>query len=122
MQLEQRLNEGRSVAVFPEGRATNGEKLGRFHRQLMQAAIDTEIPIQALAIKYVKANGDRNKAICFRDNERFVYNVLRVLALPSSTVEICCCEPIETKDTTARELSHLTFNQVYQELHENGYM
>ena len=48
--IEERLKQGRSIAVFPEGKVTNGDHLGRFHRQLMQAAVETESPIQAIAI------------------------------------------------------------------------
>jgi 1-acyl-sn-glycerol-3-phosphate acyltransferase len=122
LELENRLNQGRSVAVFPEGRATNGEKLGRFHRQLMQAAIDTEVPVQAIAIKYLKEDGTRNKEICFRDNERFVGNVIRILALPSSIVELNFCDIIETKDKRAKLVAHLSQDQVAIKVAENDYM
>ncbi len=122
LELENRLIQGRSVAVFPEGRATNGEKLGRFHRQLMQAAVDTQIPIQAIAIKYIKKDGSRNKEICFRDNERFVGNVLRILALPSSVVELNFCEKIDTKGKRARQVAHISQDQVAKVVTENDYM
>lgn len=121
-ELEKRLNQGRSVAVFPEGRATNGKKLGRFHRQLMQAAIDTEVPIQAIAIKYLNNDGSRNKQICFRDGERFVTNVIRILALPSSSVELNFCEIIETKNTRAKQVAHTAQAQVAKIVTENDYM
>jgi 1-acyl-sn-glycerol-3-phosphate acyltransferase len=122
LELEKRLNDGRSVAVFPEGRATNGEKLGRFHRQLMQAAVDTQTPIQAIAIKYLKKDGSRNKEICFRDNERFVGNVIRVLALPKSIVELNFCDVIDTQSRQAKELSHITYDQVAKIVSHDDYM
>jgi 1-acyl-sn-glycerol-3-phosphate acyltransferase len=122
LELESRLINGRSVAVFPEGRATNGEKLGRFHRQLMQAAVDTNTPIQAIAIKYLKKDGTRNKEICFRDDERFVGNVLRILALPKSIVELTFCELVETEGKQAKEVSHISYDQVAKVVAENDYM
>jgi 1-acyl-sn-glycerol-3-phosphate acyltransferase len=122
LELEKRLINGRSVAVFPEGRATNGENLGRFHRQLMQAAVDTNTPIQAIAIKYLKKDGTRNREICFRDNERFVGNVLRILALPKSIVELNFCEIINTEAKSAKEVSYISYDQVANVVAENDYM
>lgn len=120
--LEQRLLDDRSVAVFPEGRATNGKELGRFHRQLMQAAIETNTPIQTLTIKYINQDGTRNKKICFKDKENFVTNVMRILALKPCRVLIECGEPIETNNKTARQVCEESHLQVYKKLHENKYM
>lgn len=120
--IDTRLSEGRSVALFPEGKATDGEQLGRFHRQLMQAAIETQVPIQAIAIKYIKRNGQRNKSIGFKADETFIQNVFRVLSLPSSTVELNFCQEVSTTNKSARETSIITRNQVSKVLAENGYM
>lgn len=120
--IEERLNQGRSIAVFPEGKATNGIKLGRFHRQLMQAAVETDTVVQAIAIKYIKKDGSRNKQMCFKDNEKFVSNVFRIISLPTSTVELNFCEPIETKLTSARQVAQTSHNQVAKILAENDYM
>lgn len=120
--IDSRLSEGRSVALFPEGKATDGEHLGRFHRQLMQAAIETQVPIQAIAIKYIKRNGERNKNIGFQSDETFLHNVFRILSLPSSTVELNFCQEVSTTDKSARETAIITRNQVSKVLTENGYM
>ena len=120
--MDLRLKEGKSIAIFPEGGAKNGDVLGRFHRQLMHAAIETQTPIQAIAIKYLKKDGTRNKEIGFKDKERFVVNVLRLLTLPASIVEATMCEPIETSNKTAREAATITHDQVAQVLAENDYM
>lgn len=120
--MQQRLKQKRSIGVFPEGKATNGEKLGRFHRQLLQAAIETQVPIQAVAIKFIHKDGTRNKNIGFRPHEKFIPNILRILALPSSTAELNFCEPLETKDITARDAALKTQQQVAEKLAENDYM
>ncbi len=120
--IEERLNQGRSIAVFPEGKATNGVKLGRFHRQLMQAAVETNTTVQAIAIKYIKRDGSRNKQVCFKDDEKFVSNVFRIISLPTCTVELTFCEPIDTKLISAREVAQTSHNQVATILAENDYM
>lgn len=120
--IEDRLKQGRSIAVFPEGKVTNGDHLGRFHRQLMQAAVETQTPIQAIAIKYIKKDGTRNQQVCFLNDEKFVSNVFRIISLPTSTVEVNFCEPIETKLKSARQVALITHNQVASVLAENDYL
>lgn len=120
--MDLRFKQGKSIAIFPEGGAKNGDILGRFHRQLMHAAVETQTPIQAIAIKYIKTNGSRNKEIGFQGKERFVGNVLRILTLPTSFVEATMCEPVDTMNKTAREAALITHDQVAQVLAENDYM
>ena len=120
--IKGRLKQGRSIAVFPEGTATNGEYLGRFHRQLMQAAIETKTPMQAIAIKFLNKDGKRNKKIAFVENENFLKNVLRILSLPTSRVELTFCDVINTKDKTAKQVAMLSEQQVSKVLTENDYL
>jgi len=120
--IKKRLQQGRSIALFPEGKATDGTYLGRFHRPLMQAAIEVEKPIQAIAIKYLKRDGTRNDEICFIEDEKFVSNVFRILSLPRSTVELNFCETIDTKNKSAREVALLTHQQVSKELARHDYL
>ena len=120
--MQERLNHKKSIGVFPEGRATNGDHLGRFHRQLMHAEIETQTPIQAVAIKFINKDGTRNKNIGFRTNEKFITNVFRVLTLPNSTAELFFCEPLDTTNITAREAAIKTQQQVAEKLVENDYM
>jgi 1-acyl-sn-glycerol-3-phosphate acyltransferase len=118
----ERFSQNRSIAVFPEGRAANGEKLGTFHRQLIHAAVESKTPVQAVAIKYIKKDGSRNKEIPFKKGEKFIGNVLRILTLPTSTAELTFCEVIDTSNKTARETALISHDQVAKVLAENDYM
>ena len=120
--INARLNAGRSIALFPEGKATDGEYLGNFHRQLMQAAIETQVPIQAVAIKYIKKDGSRNRKIGFKKHETFIENVIRTLSLPKCTVELNFCEIIDTRGKSARESALIAHDQVAQVLAQNDYL
>jgi 1-acyl-sn-glycerol-3-phosphate acyltransferase len=46
------LRQGHTVAVFPEGTTGTGEGVLHFHGNLLQAAIDAEVPIQPVALRY----------------------------------------------------------------------
>ncbi len=120
--IQRRFSQKRSIAVFPEGRATDGKKLYTFHRQLIHAAVESNTPVQAVAIKYIKKDGTRNKELCFKKGERFIGNVFRILTLPTSTAQLTFCEPIQTEGKSARETALLAHNQVAEVLAQNDYM
>jgi 1-acyl-sn-glycerol-3-phosphate acyltransferase len=120
--MTKRFKQNKSIAIFPEGRATNGEKLGTFHRQLMHAAVENHTPVQAIAIKYIKKDGSRNKEIPFKQGERFLGNVLRILTLPSGTAELTFCDVIDTSERTARQTALLAHDQVAKVMAENDYL
>ena len=46
------LKHGEMVAVFPEGTTGDGHALLPFHANLLQAAIATETPVQAIALRF----------------------------------------------------------------------
>ena len=117
-----RLKNGRSIAIFPEGKATDGKTLERFHRQLIHAAIEEQKPIQALAIKYINKQGRRNEQIPFKKGENFIKNIVRILSLPPSTVEVTFCTPIETINISARKAAEKSHSQVAEVLALNDYL
>ncbi|WP_395374023.1 lysophospholipid acyltransferase family protein [Marinicella sp. W31] len=120
--IKKRLLSGRSVAVFPEGTVTDGSHLRHFHRQLLVAAIETQTPIQPVAIKFIRNDGTRNQDMAFINNEGFVRHVWRILTLPSSTVEVYCGEPITDFESGARAVTQSSRDYIEKELKNNGYL
>lgn len=51
-QIAQALQDGDSVAVFPEGTTGDGSALLPFHANLLQAAIATAMPVQPVALRF----------------------------------------------------------------------
>lgn len=54
-QMSQALHDGQTVAIFPEGTTALGHELLPFHANLLQAAIATAAPVQAVALRYADA-------------------------------------------------------------------
>jgi 1-acyl-sn-glycerol-3-phosphate acyltransferase len=50
--MAQALRGGDVLAVFPEGTTGTGQGLLHFHGNLLQSAIDAQVPIQPVAIRY----------------------------------------------------------------------
>lgn len=76
--IRERLEAGRSVALFPEGRTGPGRPVLPFHGRLLQAAVDTRTPLQPVAIGYYR-NGTWSDGIAFRDGESFGASLVRLL-------------------------------------------
>lgn len=85
--LTQRLRDGRSVVLFPEGRTGPGDRILTFHARMFQVAADADAPVQPVALEYRHARGI-NVDLGFREEEQFVPNLIRVLGDPPSTVRV----------------------------------
>ncbi len=120
--LIKRLQCNRSVAVFPEGRVTDGSDLGRFHRQLLRAAAETQTPVVPIAIKFTNKQGVRNGQMGFIDNEWFITHVCRLLTLPSSRVDIYCGDGILDRDGNIRSVTAQARHFIAQKLSEDDYL
>lgn len=97
LRVRERLAEGRSIAIFAEGRSGYGGKVLPFHGRMLQPAKDEQVPIQPVAIRYLNEQG-LEAAIAFRPRESFVANLWRVLGLPRTRCEVHCLEPIPRED------------------------
>jgi 1-acyl-sn-glycerol-3-phosphate acyltransferase len=56
--IEKKLNEGRSVHVFPEGTTSVGKTVLPFYPMFFDAAVRTETPVQPIVISYTDADGN----------------------------------------------------------------
>lgn len=60
--IERALRNGDHVALFPEGTTTDGSHVRHFHASLLQAAIDADVPVQAVALGYFGETGEIDTA------------------------------------------------------------
>jgi 1-acyl-sn-glycerol-3-phosphate acyltransferase len=78
------LDEGRGVAVFPEGTATNGTTLLPFKPTLLEVAAQRKIDVYSATLIYSTddARFPAEKFVAWADDESFVGHVWRQLQLP----------------------------------------
>ena len=99
--MVERLQEGKAVGVFPEGRTRGGQEVGPFHARIFQAAVETHVPVQPVALRY----GDRGNAqtvVAFGARESFFANFLRLLGEPARRAEVHFLAPIGSHDLEGR--------------------
>ena len=92
-QMVERLRQGRSVGVFPEGRTRGGEEVGPFHARIFLAAVEAQVPVQPVALRYGE-RGDAQTLVAFGPRERFLANFLRLLGERPRAAEVHFLAPI----------------------------
>jgi 1-acyl-sn-glycerol-3-phosphate acyltransferase len=103
-QMVQRLQEGRPVAVFPEGRTTSGEGLGVFHARIFQPAVVANVPAQPVALRY-GAGGEAQRVVAFAPGESFMGNFVRLLGEPGRVAEVHFLDPVPPSEDGRRRMA-----------------
>lgn len=96
-----RLRDGRAVGVFPEGRTRGGEAVGPFHARIFLAAVEANVPVQPVALRYGEG-GDAQTVVAFGPTENFAQNFLRLLGEPARVADVVFLEPILPGDAEGR--------------------
>jgi 1-acyl-sn-glycerol-3-phosphate acyltransferase len=109
--MVERLREGRSVAVFPEGGTGHNGVLKVFHARIFQAAVDAEVPAQPVALRFAR-DGKRVIDAGFREHENFMQNILRMLGGAPMDAEVHFLEPIQTSVDGRRRMAELARERI----------
>ncbi len=114
-----RLRQGRSVAVFPEGGTGHNGVLKVFHARIFQAALDAEVPVQPVALRFAR-DGKRIVDAGFREHENFMQNFLRMLGGPSMDAEVHFLEPVPTNADGRRRMAELARERIAAALEDRA--
>lgn len=100
----ERLRKGEPVGVFPEGGSGHGDRVGTFHARIFQTAIDADVLVQPVALRYGR-DGRQDPAVPFGVKESFFANVLRILGGPRLDAEIHYLEPVAATPDARRRMA-----------------
>ena len=102
--MVERLNDGRSVAVFPEGGTGYNGVLKVFHARIFQAALDAEVPVQPVALRFAR-DGRRVIDAGFRVEESFMGNIVRLLGEAPMDAEVHFLTPVPASPDARRRMA-----------------
>jgi len=102
--MAQRLQQGRAVAIFPEGGIQAGAPIRVFHARMFRAAVDVGCPVQPVMIRYMR-EGRIDEEISFRIGESMLMNLCRQLARPKTIAEVSFLPVINAVDQPRRVLA-----------------
>jgi 1-acyl-sn-glycerol-3-phosphate acyltransferase len=109
--MVERLRGGRSVAVFPEGGTGHNGVLKIFHARIFQAALDAEVPVQPVALRFAR-DGRRLVDAGFREGENFLQNFLRLLGGAPMEVEVHFLEAVPAMPDARRRMADLSRERI----------
>jgi 1-acyl-sn-glycerol-3-phosphate acyltransferase len=106
------LKAGEILAVFPEGTTSEGHGLLPFHANLLQAAVVTQVPVQAVALRYADLHAPVSAAAAFVGETPLLESLGRVLWADGlrATVQLLPVAP--TQETDRRALAERLHAQI----------
>lgn len=78
-QMQERLEAGAVVILFPEATSTDGSELLPFRSSLFQAAVDAAAPITPACISYHVTDGDPRMDVCYWGEMTLFPHLLKLL-------------------------------------------
>jgi 1-acyl-sn-glycerol-3-phosphate acyltransferase len=103
-QMAERLRNGHPLLLFPEGTTSDGSRLRTFHGRLLSCAIETGVPLQPVAIRYLR-EGQRCNIAPFVGEEDLFSHLLRLLRSDIGEVQICLLAPIDSQSSRRNQLA-----------------
>lgn len=100
----ERLRDGQPVGIFPEGGTGRGDHVRTFHARIFQAALDAQVPVQPVALRYGR-DGRQDPSMPFGQNESFFANMLRILGNPGMNAEVHFLETVEATPDARRRMA-----------------
>lgn len=109
--MVERLRGGRSVAVFPEGGSGFNGVLKVFHARIFQAALDADVPVQPVALRFAR-QGRRVIDAGFREKESFMANIIRMLGEAPMDAEVHFLKPVPASPDARRRMAELSRERI----------
>ncbi|SDY12766.1 1-acyl-sn-glycerol-3-phosphate acyltransferase [Nitrosomonas sp. Nm33] len=119
MRVNQHIGEalvaGDGVAIFPEGRTSDGTVLLHFHASLLQAAVTVQAILYPMAIRYRDMAGARTASVTYVDLT-IVESLRLILKQPTIKAEVYFLDPISCNGKNRRELTRLSEHAIAETL------
>lgn len=88
-----RLGDGCPLLVFPEGTSSDGRQVLPFHGRLLAGAIEMGVPLQPVALRYLR-DGLMDPLAPFIGDDELPAHLLRLFAADRAVLQIRLLEPI----------------------------
>ena len=103
--MAQSLQEGQTVAVFPEGTTGMGAELLPFHANLLQAAVATGTPVQPVALRFFSERSAFSQEVSYVGETTLLQSIWRIACARGLSVHVDLLVPVATQHTERRALA-----------------
>jgi len=102
-EIHEALEQGDTVAIFPEGTTTAGDRLLKFHTSLFEPAVANQALLAPAAIRYRNTNGEQSEAALFIGEISFVQSMSAIISQKKMIADITFAPIIETDSLSRRD-------------------
>jgi 1-acyl-sn-glycerol-3-phosphate acyltransferase len=111
------MRHGYCVAGFPEGTSSEGSSVSLFHANLFEAAINHQVQVLPLAIRYINPKtGCLCPQAAFIDDISFIASLHQVITASGIEAKVHVGEMLSPIGHSRRTLAHLSHRSVSQQL------
>jgi len=96
--IEEKLNEGYSVHLFPESTTSDGQSVLPFYNMFYEAVLRVRRPVQPVVIRYSDGNGVFLPEPAYINDDTFFDTLGRILGVKRVHAHVHFCEPISVQD------------------------
>jgi 1-acyl-sn-glycerol-3-phosphate acyltransferase len=111
-QIAAALQQGDTIAMFPEGTTGDGRALLPFHANLLQAAVSTHTPVQPVALRYVDADSQPSRAVVWVGDTTLVSSLWTVATAHRMQAFVTQLPVVDTTGQDRRALGELVRGQI----------
>ncbi len=106
------LGAGELLAIFPEGTTTDGKQLAHFHASLLQPALDAQVPVMPVALRYQDKCGAHSTIPAYIGDTSFISSLWSLLNADELHVQVAIMPAICNHELPRREMSTQAHRQV----------
>ena len=117
-QISQHLQQQCDLLIFPEGTTTDGLALRTFHGRLLSSAIDSGVPLQPVAIRYLR-DGQPCPIAPWVGDDGMLDHLLRMLSSDIAEVEIRLLSPLSSHDSSRNQLARQAQEAIARALYDD---
>lgn len=111
-QVAEALEQGQTIAVFPEGTTSDGHGLLPFHANLLQAAIATQTPVQPIALRFSDASQSVSQAAAYVGDMHLLRSLWWVVSASQMRACVTWLPAVDTHHADRRALAKLLRDQI----------
>ena len=100
-----KLQQGRAVALFPQGTSTRSGQPVQFHAPMLQSAIATGARVQPIALYYHDQNGCSHESAAYVDDMSFVQSLWKIACTPDLQVTVSYLPSVDTAGLDRRAVA-----------------
>ena len=109
------------IVVFPEGTTSLGENVQHFHSGLFQSAIDANVPVQAISIRYLY-NGKLDRTAAYIHKDNILLTLWRLLRRSYTDVHLVFNDTLATHGQTRQQLAQRAQQLIEQRLTNTAFV